>query len=140
MNNDDKLMGEAYGQISEGIIDRIKAKRGTGFASMGSKILSKAGKLAGDTRMGKSLTQAGQEGQMDVQEQRAQQLLNIYNQKLNKLYEGMKSDAQKIGVDIDSLAQQDYQSKGTGGKFPKLAGLSLFLRYLNQAKGVLGGE
>lgn len=137
-DKDDKLMEEAFDQIQEGIFDRMKARGGTIGQKLGAKALSGLGKVAGDTRMGQALTQAGEAGKMDVQEQRASQLMTVYKQKLDKLYADMENDANKVGVDIKTMAQQDFQSKGTGGEYPKLAGLSAFLRQFNKSRQQLG--
>lgn len=151
-DKDDRLMEEALEQMQEGIFDRMRASKGTIGKGLGSKAVSGIGKgiskLAGqgDSRMAQAARQAGQAaqdigsaGQMDVQEQKAQQLMEIYKQKIDKLYAEIQADAGKLGIDLKAMAQQDFSAGGTGGAYPKLAGLSAFLRSINDAKRNLGG-
>lgn len=134
-DKDQKLLEEAYAQIEEGFWDRMKAKSGTRMANLGNKALGGIAKMAGqDSRVGQMAGQLQQAGQADVEEKRASQLTASLAQKLDKMYNEFKNDATKIGINIDKLAQEDYSSKGEGGKYPALAGLSQFLRSFNQAK------
>jgi len=136
-DNDQILLEEAFTQVDEGILDRIKAKSGTRLSSLGNKALGGISKVAGDTRLGRAAGELQQQGEMDVEEQRASQLMKIFSQKLDKVYAELRSDASKIGVNLDKLAQEDYTSKGAGGAFPAIAGISAFLRGMNQAKDAL---
>jgi hypothetical protein len=134
-DKDQKLLEEAYTQIQEGFWDRMKAKSGTRLADLGNKALGGVAKMAGqDSRLGQMAGQMQQAGQMDVEEKRASQLTASLAQKLDKMYNEFTKDAQKLGIDITKLAQEDYKAKGEGGSYPALAGLSQFLRSFNQAK------
>jgi hypothetical protein len=138
-DKDQILLEKAFDQVEEGIFDRMKAKSGTRLASLGNKALGGIAKVAGDTRLGRTAGNLQQQGNMDVEEQRAGQLTANLSQKLESLYNEFKTDAQKIGIDVEKLAGEDFRSKGEGGKYPELAGLSGFLRHFNQAKDSLQG-
>lgn len=137
-DKDQILLEEALSQVDEGFWDRMKAKSGTGLANIGNKALGGIAKLAGsDSRLGQAASEMQQKGSMDVEEKRASQLTANFAQKMDKMYNEFVSDAQKIGINIDKLAGEDYRSSGEGGKYPALAGLSEFLRHINQAKNAI---
>lgn len=133
-NKDIKLIEEAYGKIQEGIWDQMKAKSGTRLAGIGNKVLGGVQRVAGNTRLGQAAGQLKQVGEMDVEEKRASQLTATLAQKLDKLYNEFMNDAQKVGVDINKLAQQDFQKTG---QYPALEGISEFLRNYNAAKAAI---
>lgn len=141
-DKDTILLEEAFAQIEEKFWNRSDAKGGTRMAGLGNKALGGISKLAGGekTRLGRTAGQLQQQGQMDVEEQRASQLTAIFQQKLEKLYNEFTNDAQKMGFDLNELAQGDLQSKGQGGAYPKMAGLSKFLRGFNTARGAFQGS
>ena len=136
-DKDQILLEEALQQVDEGLFDRMKAKKGTMGANIGNKVLGGISKVAGDSRIGQAAGELQQQGQMDVEEKRAAQLTQILSQKMEKVYQDFKNDASKIGVDIDKLAHQDFTSKGEGGQYPALAGISAFLRNINAAKAAI---
>jgi len=141
-DRDDRLLSEAYNQVNEGIFDRMKASKGTVGKNLGTKAMGAVGRGISkfgnqDTRMGKFVAKAGQgvqdaasEGQEDVKEQRAAQLIGSYSGKVSALYDGMKQDAQKVGLNLDQMAQQDMQKTG---QYPALEGLSVFLKDFNNS-------
>ena len=130
-DTDQILLEEAMNQVEEGMFDRMKAKSGTRMASMGNKALGGISKMAGDTRLGKAAGELQQQGQEDVREQRAAQLMASSAQKVERLLQEFWADAKKLGLDMEQLKQGDMLKQGN---FPKLAGLSKFVTHLNQAK------
>ena len=111
---------------------------GKGLQKLGSK---GTGRMANMAKVaGQNISDIGAAGKMDVEEQKAQQLMAIYGKRVEQAYLEMKSDAQKVGIDLDKLAQQDFKDEGGGGEYPKMAGLSEALRLMNDVRRIFGGN
>lgn len=136
---DDRLMWESYqntDMIDEGRFTQARSKWGTGLSNLGSKAISGIGKRLGGSRMGKALTGAGEQGQIDVMEKRAAKLMTIYATKFDRIYAEMKKDAEAVGINLTALATDDATKPG---KYPKLAGISQLLQTINNIRIKLGG-
>lgn len=132
MNDKDQLlMEQAYEQIQEGMLDRFKAKSGTRFANLGAKALGAISNVAGDSRLGRTAKELHTSASMDVEEKRAAKLLDILSTKIENLYAEFKADAQKIGVDVDKLANV---SQASPEKYPALDSFAKTLRSINAVK------
>jgi hypothetical protein len=127
---EDMLLEQIY---MEGLWNQMKAKG----SALGSTMLQKGaqgvGKVAG--ALGSTRAQAGANefaanAQLDAEEKKAASLMKGVTAKLTKLNAELAKDAQAVGIDLNKLAQADYTKSG---KYPKLAGISEFMRAINKA-------
>lgn len=121
-DRDDRLLEEAYSEISEGWLKRSDAKTGTRMKSLGAKALGSAGKVLG-SKLGAKATNQANQMRGEVDKQRLQQLMGSYQGQLEKLKNQITTDITKMGGDVANIQEQD----------PDFPGVKYLLNALDQA-------
>ena len=113
INKDDKMLGEAYGQMNEGIFDRAGAKKAGRQAvrDAGGKTgiggLIQKGKQAAIKGLGGQVTSADkkQASSENIAQSRAQvnAITTSYMQKIQQIAQAYGVDIQKLGVDVSMI-------------------------------------
>lgn len=112
MDIDDKLLTEAYEELQEGFLDRMKARAAGAKGAVkgfGQKVSGKAkGAMAGmrgDVEGVKAADQQVQSAASMGITPKAARIMSIHIDKLNKTIDDMNNDLEKLGLNDKSVAE-----------------------------------
>ena len=84
INKDDRMLEEAYEEMNEGFMDKMKARKGNTMQNLGGKAMGKVGNFIGG-KAGGTLQKAGGEMQTASSDSRAEHITNNYKEKFKQL-------------------------------------------------------